>query len=399
MKYLLLTILLFTGYNCQADYWTRKADFPGGNRDGAYSFVINGKAYVGGGFDSTGNRTDMWEYDPTTNSWTKKSDFPQKNTYFCVHFAIGNNGFVGLGYTYTFSTTDSLFKYNSITDTWSPIPCYPSGNRAYATAFVLNNIAYVGTGLDTYGNILYTDDFYSYNPSTNAWDSVPNMPLRYSFNSVAFTIEDTGYVIGLNVGGGPTDTLFAYYSCFNQWFFKKSIPADTPRADAIAFSIGKFGYFGTGDCGSGTFLNDFYEYNSLTNSWNRKAPIPLAGVDEATAFSIGLHGYICFEGEGGHLVGDTAQLWEYTPDFATSINTIYTLEASAYPNPFTTQLIIQTSAPNTRFNITDMSGKLICYGTTVGKQEVINTATWRQGTYFVELVSPDGGREVRKVVK
>ena len=72
---------------------------------------------------------------------------------------------------------------------------------------------------------------------------------------------------------------------------------------------------------------------------------------------------------------------------------------SNYPTPFTTQLTIQTSALHTRFNIRDISGKLICYGTTVGKQEVINTTTWKDGTYIVELVGEDGSKEVKKVVK
>jgi len=74
--------------------------------------------------------------------------------------------------------------------------------------------------------------------------------------------------------------------------------ADLPapeRRNALAFSIGDFGYVGTGidsveaQAPGSTIYRDFWQYNPASNSWIQKADYPGGnnnGIYFATGFSI-----------------------------------------------------------------------------------------------------------------
>ena len=70
-----------------------------------------------------------------------------------------------------------------------------------------------------------------------------------------------------------------------------------------------------------------------------------------------------------------------------------------YPNPIENELTIANSPPATNIRVYDVVGRLVYSSVLQSKQESINTSDWKRGTYFVELILPDGFREVRKVVK
>jgi hypothetical protein len=70
-----------------------------------------------------------------------------------------------------------------------------------------------------------------------------------------------------------------------------------------------------------------------------------------------------------------------------------------YPNPTENQLNITNAPSGTNIKVYDVVGRLIYSAVMHSNQESINTSAWERGTYFVELVLPDGSREVRKVVK
>ena len=69
------------------------------------------------------------------------------------------------------------------------------------------------------------------------------------------------------------------------------------------------------------------------------------------------------------------------------------------PNPFNTELTLSNTLPNTHYKLTDILGRTIYQGTINMNTEIINTSAFANGTYIIELILPDGGREVRMVVK
>ena len=70
-----------------------------------------------------------------------------------------------------------------------------------------------------------------------------------------------------------------------------------------------------------------------------------------------------------------------------------------YPNPINNELNISNAPMGTSIQVYDVVGRLVYSDILNAKQESINTSAWERGAYFVELLLPDGSREVRKVLK
>ena len=87
----------FWQYDPSSDVWTQKANFGGGPRANAVSFVIRDKAYVGTGQDAIQHRNDFWEYDPFTNSWTQVANFGGVPRSYAIGFSIDGKGYIGAG--------------------------------------------------------------------------------------------------------------------------------------------------------------------------------------------------------------------------------------------------------------------------------------------------------------
>ena len=151
-------------YDTGTNIWTRIADFPGIARSCASGFAVNGKGYVCFGQDSLFStdwlNTDMWEYDPGTNSWTQKNSYPSLPIYVTSGFAICNNIYVGTGDT---SRWDHEFwKYNTILDSWTQEASVPGITKLQGTAFAIGDTGYYGFGYDS-DAIVYNRFYRFYN--------------------------------------------------------------------------------------------------------------------------------------------------------------------------------------------------------------------------------------------
>jgi N-acetylneuraminic acid mutarotase len=85
------------------------------------------------------------------------------------------------------------------------------------------------------------------------------------------------------------------------------------RYGAYGFSIGIYGYVGSGSVQNGpayTLINDLWEYNSVTDSWAQKAALPAGGRVGASAFTIVDKGYVT---TGYDFVNYLDDLWQYDP--------------------------------------------------------------------------------------
>lgn len=215
----------FWEYNSITDQWVQKASLPGGIRTGAIGFAVNGKGYIGLG-NATINMApiyynDMWEYDPVLDTWFQKQSFPNGGradaTVFVINgkayiggggvsqvfkdffvfnpstnvyngikdylggvffagvgFSIGGTGYVGTGSENSFSKLDTFISYNPITDIWVKKANFPAGKRTLCTGFSLGNKGYIGTGY--LGGTSWPNDLWEYNPDT----ILMNNNLKYS---------------------------------------------------------------------------------------------------------------------------------------------------------------------------------------------------------------------------
>ncbi len=191
-------------YNPFNDHWQKISDFPGFSRNRAVSFAINNKGYFGLGIandtikkESIG-ATDLWEYDPDTNSWTRKADFPGPPREEAVSFTINNKAFICTGspvQTGLLSTLRDVWEFNPVNDTWTQRTDFGGYPRWKATAFSIDQKGYLGTGEVTLkpGLSNPASDFWEYDYETDKWQQIDNYPV-HPLNALAFVIQNSCFM-------------------------------------------------------------------------------------------------------------------------------------------------------------------------------------------------------------
>lgn len=137
-------------------------------RNGGVGFSINGKGYVGLGYDGVDYLKDFWCYDPATNSWTKAPEYPGDAVRYATSFVIDNVAYVGGGEDYDSNILGDFYRFDGTT--WTAIQSI-GVPRTQATSFVCNGYGYVFGG--TNGGVI--DAFQRYNPRLDSWESMRNL--------------------------------------------------------------------------------------------------------------------------------------------------------------------------------------------------------------------------------
>ncbi|HRG78935.1 MAG TPA: T9SS type A sorting domain-containing protein [Cyclobacteriaceae bacterium] len=291
-------------YNPLNDAWTRKHDLPAIERYGASAFVLNNRAYVGGG-QYYSPQNDLWEYVPSMDLWIQRASDTSNGRAQGVGFSIANKGYIGFGSAA--ENLNDIWEYTPTEcDTWTQLPNFPDNGRYGAVAVSIGNKGYIGLGAGDEG---YINDFWEFDPYTYTWTQKSNFPGSKRQAGVAFAVNDKAYVgTGINMDGVHSD-MYEYNPSLNVWTKKADYPGG-PRYAAMAFSIGNKGYIGAGkdqNTYSGNY--DFWEYDPLIDQWTRKADIGTVERSTGIAFSVGNKGYMGLGFEGY----DTRKndLWEY----------------------------------------------------------------------------------------
>lgn len=151
--------------------------------------------------------------------------------------------------------------------------------------------------------------------AAQSWSPRTNFGAAGTYSSFSFTIGSFGYTGTGNIGSTTnlTDTFWQYDPATDSWTQKANFPG-APRYEAIGFAIGTKGYAGTGLVSSTTqTTNDFYEYDPAANAWTNKANLP-STLNCASAFVIGTKGYVVTgDLSANNSSTATAQMWEYDP--------------------------------------------------------------------------------------
>jgi hypothetical protein len=73
-------------------------------------------------------------------------------------------------------------------------------------------------------------------------------------------------------------------------------------------------------------------------------------------------------------------------------------EFSVYPNPASDVLMI-TGLEEGRFEVYSIDGKMVDSGIITGQNQLIETANWHAGIYFINVWNAEGARSVQRIVK
>ena len=165
--------LSFTSCNEETESlgnWVKMNQFDGNKRSEGVYFSINDFGYWGMGYGYNGTIskyfTDMYKYDPASDSWSELNDFPGTPRAYAVCTNTATKGYVGLGYDGDNSLKD-FWEYDAATDTWTQIDDFPGTPRYDAVAFAIDDYLFVGMGIDDDG--LTYKDLYCYHGGK--WDT------------------------------------------------------------------------------------------------------------------------------------------------------------------------------------------------------------------------------------
>jgi N-acetylneuraminic acid mutarotase len=139
----------FYKYNFVTKKWTKLNDFPGSPRIFPVAFAINGKAYMGTGFNYFENLyyNDFWEYNPTTDNWVRKADFPGAGRYRACAFSLNNKGYIGLGTREEYYPGyPDFWRYSPELNTWGKIDNYIGKGKWDNIVFSNDNRVFIGPG-------------------------------------------------------------------------------------------------------------------------------------------------------------------------------------------------------------------------------------------------------------
>ncbi|HYV94406.1 MAG TPA: T9SS type A sorting domain-containing protein [Chitinophagales bacterium] len=241
-------------------------------------------------------------------TWIQKANVGGGARFASVGFSIGTKGYIGTGATNVNGTglQNDFWEYDPITDAWSQKATFGGDARLYATGFSVGDKGYIGTGGTTVPSST-SEDFWEYDPLTNSWTQKANYGGGLAAGCFAFSIGTKGYIgTGYDDNSDNKQDFWEYDPGTGTW---------TQRADfggglrnvAVGFSIGDKGYAGTGfNLGN---QNDFWEYNPDLNSWTQKANFGGTARRVATGFSIGNYGYIGLGYDGVK----KQDFWQYDP--------------------------------------------------------------------------------------
>jgi N-acetylneuraminic acid mutarotase len=155
----------------------------------AFAVSIGGKGYVGLGYGSGNtNLYDVWQYDPAADAWMQKSNFPSGGAYpnYVVAFSPDNQlAYVeGAGDKETAIdlTTKLLWRYNPATDAWAQMNDLPGSEMLFPSAMVVNATGYIVGG---------GQECWMYNAAADTWTQKAYYGERLAGS--AFGLNGKGY--------------------------------------------------------------------------------------------------------------------------------------------------------------------------------------------------------------
>lgn len=312
-NYILLFLLLISVFIFQAcddpevgPYkpitFEQKSPMPGSGRASAVAFAINGKGYITLGRTAPNSKDSinyLWEYTPETDSWTKKKSFPGKSRAKGIAAVVNGKAYVGLGFygkaTLTANFVNDFWCYDPQTDEWSSMAGFPGEDTDGCFSFVMGDKIYVGSG---YSYITMNKNLWSFTPATNTWKLMNQLSGDARFGSVGCSDGSRAYY-GTGFKAVNMDDWWEYNSVDDTWKQRRSMP-DKGRVNGIALSVSNRFFVGGGRYFNGKYnlinkgmvLSGLFEYDPDKNKWHDRGEVPGGGRENAISFVIGNKAYI-----------------------------------------------------------------------------------------------------------
>jgi N-acetylneuraminic acid mutarotase len=240
-------------------HWQQHSNYPGA-QTGVYpvSFLIGDEVCVYSA-DPNLSMTEWWRYNLANNEW---ESMPQHGTdlFFGTAFSINGKGYLGLGYDRNYNLLNSFYEYKD--SAWSEITPFPGEGRTNAVTLEVDGARIVGLGQ---GGNASLKDLYRFNPLDNSWTQLNDFPSHGRSAATTFTLNNIAYVVG---GYYPESSsypylneVWAYDPASDSWEQKSDFAG--ARSQAASFIANGKVYVGTGYGGwqGGGYKADLWEYH------------------------------------------------------------------------------------------------------------------------------------------
>ncbi|AXY73265.1 hypothetical protein D3H65_04410 [Paraflavitalea soli] len=262
----------------------------------------------------------LWEYDPSTAAWSvKKNNFTGQPTFTYVYlFTNGTSAY------FMKQSTKEVKAYDFATSQWGNKASFPGTSSGAASFSATATKGYImgGTnGFDPDGYGYALKENWEYDFAANTWQSKANLPGTGRYNAAAYAIGDkiyfgTGISI-LTIINPNTFQLYRspvlnsdwweYNTLTNTWTAKAAFGGGK-RQDTRGFMLGNKVYLGLGTSAYySNIQSDLWSYDATANAWTQKASYPPGN---------GYPPYVTFtacNGRGYAVTGNITAFWRYTP--------------------------------------------------------------------------------------
>ncbi len=227
-------------------------------------------------------------------TFQKMADHPAGGRSTAVSFVINDTAYLALGRQWLFSgALNDCWAYYPESNSWERKADFPGLARVNAVAEVCAEKAYVGLGYQSEGGVYvneaYLRDWWMYDSKTNIWKRKADYPgeltgTPFTSGCVSFVHENDIYVgAGFN-SYAFSNNFWKYNTLTDSWTQIKDF-ISTSRAIATALNADGRIFFGTG---YHTYnLNDWWEYLPSDDSWKKRREMPDGGRVNALSFAVG----------------------------------------------------------------------------------------------------------------
>lgn len=231
--------------------------------------------------------------------WEQRADFAGSARHRACSGSAGNKGYVGLGH-YNGTGVETYFndwwEYDPGTNAWSQKANYPGNNgqgELGARVISLETVCFVGLGELDHTNL------FKYDPTTNLWTQVSSPPAGNQFRDTQdMIVGHKAYFTDL------WDDEFYEYDCdLDVWTYKGLLPIPWYFVFS-AFSHEEMIFVKAYD--------QIWRYDTSTESWTFINNFP--GIAQLASVAFVQHGkgyIVCGHGSTGSEV--TSEVWEFDP--------------------------------------------------------------------------------------
>jgi N-acetylneuraminic acid mutarotase len=244
----------------------------------------------------------------SAQGWVQVADMPN-GRHHPVTFSLNGKGYAVTGTRPNQLATDDFFRYDPDSNAWTTLIGFPGAARSFSIGTTYNGKAYMAFGANNFGLL---NDLWEYDPITDQWNQLASCPCAGRRHPSLIAANNKLYA-GLGDNGQVNfKDWWMYDMATNQWTQLPDLPGPA-RHHPFHFEANGNVYAGMGHGGPNIY-GDWYMLDTATNSWSTMTPFPGEHRVAGTQFDHGDFGYVLSGDGDNHSYMLTGEFWRYNPN-------------------------------------------------------------------------------------